>query len=96
MALAFAVLGATSAAFILLRRRLLKIGAVVVVGSIALVMVGNNLWGALDFFGLLALFLLMLAILLIPALGEVKIVNGKQREDAWWSTYWTENSSTAK
>lgn len=83
MALAFAVLGATSAAFIRLRQRTLKIGAVIIVGTIALAMVANNLSGGLGFFGLLALFVLMPAFLLTPALVEARIGHGEPA-DAWW------------
>jgi len=93
MALAFVVLAVTSATFILLRRRVLKVGAVIIVGSIALAMVGHNLWGGLGFFGLLGLFLLMLIFLFTPAFVESKIGHGEQRGDAWWSAYWTEHSS---
>ena len=96
MALVFVVLGITSATFIRLRQRVLKVGAVTIVGSIALAMVGNNLWGGLGFFGLLALFLTMLAFLFSPALVEARIGHGEQRGDAWWNVYWPEHSSTAE
>lgn len=85
MALAFAVLGATSAAFIRLRQRVLKIGAVVVVGTIALAMVAQNLRGGLSFAALLVLFILMPLFLFLPALLEARLGHGEQRDESWWA-----------
>jgi len=96
MALAFTVLGITSTFFIRLRQRILKVGAVVIVGSIALAMVGHNLWGGLGFFGLLGLFVLMLCFLFTPALIEAKIGHGEQRREAWWHAYQTGQYLTMK
>ena len=95
MALAFAVLGITAAAFIRLRQRVLKVGAVIVVGSIALAMVGHNLWGELGFFGLVALFLFMLAFLFTPALVEARVGHGDEKLGTIWNTY-PEQSSIMK
>jgi hypothetical protein len=92
MALAFAMLGVTSAVFIRLRQRVLKVGAVTIVGSIALAMVGNNLSGGLGFFGLVGLFLLMLVFLFIPALVESRVGHGEQRGEEWWHTHWPEHA----
>jgi lipopolysaccharide export LptBFGC system permease protein LptF len=96
MALAFVVLGVTSAVFIRLRKRVLKVGAVTIVGSIALAMVSHNLWGGLGFFGLLGLFLLMLVFLFTPALIESKVGHGEQRGEVWWSAYWAEHFSATE
>ncbi|MBM4433154.1 MAG: hypothetical protein FJ025_04065 [Chloroflexi bacterium] len=96
MASAFAMLGVTSAVFIRLRRRVLKVGAVTIVGSIALAMVGHNLWGGLGFFGLLGLFLLMLVFLFTPALIESKVRHDERGTEAWWSAYLSEHSSATE
>jgi len=82
MAVACAMLGVTSATFIRLRQRTLKIGALITVGSIVLTAVVHNLWGVAGFFSSTAIFLLMLVFLFIPALVEAKIGHGEQREDA--------------
>ena len=84
MALALVVLGITSATFIRLRQRALKVGALVTVGSIALTMVAHNLWGSLGFFGLLAFALFMLIFLFTPALLEAGIGHGEQKRETWW------------
>jgi len=96
MASAFAMLGVTSLVFIRLRKRVFKVSAVTIVGSIALAMVGHNLWGGLGFFGLLGLFLLMLLFLFTPALIESKVGHGEQGREAWWSAYLSEHSSATE
>jgi hypothetical protein len=88
MALALITLGVTSAAFICLRQRVLKVGAMVSIGSIALAMVGHNLWGDQGFLGFLATSLLFLLFLLSPALLEAKIGHGEQEGEAWWENSW--------
>ncbi len=90
MALALVTLGVTSAAFIRLRQRVLKVGALVSIGSIALAMVAHNLWGNQGFLGLLATSLLLLLFLLSPALLEAKIGHGEQEGEAWWENGWFE------
>lgn len=95
MALAFLVLGLMTATFIRLRQRILKVEAVIIIGSITLAMVGNNLWGGLSFLGLSLLFLFMLAFLFIPALIEKGVGHGEEKPDTWWSIY-QEQSPTAK
>ena len=96
MASAFIVLGITSALFIRLRQRVLKVGAVIAVGSVALVMLCHNLWGGLGFFGLSGLLVFMIAFLFTPALIEAKVGHGEQRGDAWWNAYLPEHSTTTK
>jgi hypothetical protein len=88
MGLALITLGITSAVFILLRQRVLKVGALVSIGSIAMAMIAHNLWGEQSFLGLLATSLLLLLLLLSPALLEAKMGHGEQKGEAWW-----ENSS---
>lgn len=96
MALALVVLGVTSALFMRLRQRLLKAGAVITVGSIALTMVAHNLWGSLGFFGLLVFALLMLVFLFMPALLEAIIGHGEKRRDARWGDDWLEHPSAVR
>ena len=73
MAQALIALGIMAAAFIRLRQRVLKIGALVTIGSVALAMVAHDLWGRLGFLGLLITSLFLLAFLLSPALLEAKV-----------------------
>lgn len=96
MAQALVTLGATSAAFILLRQRVLKVGALLSIGSIALAMVAHNLWGNQGFLSLLATSLLLLLFLLSPALIEAKMGHGEQKEEAWWENAWFKYPSTMK
>jgi len=84
MALALVTLGVTSATFIRLRQRVLKVGALVSIGSIALAMVAHNLWGNQVFLGLLVTSLLLLLFLLSPALLRARIGHGEQKGEVWW------------
>jgi len=93
MALALALLGITSAAFIRLRQRRLKVGALLSVGSLSLAMVGYNLWGGLGLLGFFSLSIFMLVFLLIPALVESKIGHGEQKGEAWWAGDWVQRPS---
>ena len=76
MALALGVLGITSIVFIRLRQRVLKGGAIVTVGAISMMMVGQSLWGDIGFFGLMALSIFMLIVLFAPAFIETVIGRG--------------------
>ena len=96
MALTLVVLGVTTATFIRLRQRVLKVGALITVSSVALVMVAHTLWGNLGFLGLLALSLSMLIFLFTPALLEAIIGHGEQRKDTWWRDDWIEHPSAVK
>lgn len=94
MALALITLGLTSAVFIRLRQRVLKVGALVSIGSIAMAMIAHNLWGDQSFLGLLGTSLLLVILLLSPALLEAKIGHGEQRGEAWWENSCFEYPST--
>lgn len=83
LAIALFSLGVTSAAFIRLRQRVLKVGALVVVGSIATAVAGHDLWGDAVFGGLLATALVLLAVVLSPALLEAKLGRGESRDRTW-------------
>ena len=96
MALALIMLGVTSAAFILLRQRVLKVGALFSIGSIALAMIAHNLWGNQGFLGFLATSLLLLLLLLSPALLKAKMHHGEQNGEAWWENAWFQYPSTTK
>ncbi|MBI4304624.1 MAG: hypothetical protein HY665_09860 [Chloroflexi bacterium] len=89
------LLGIASATFIRLRRRLLKIGALITIGSISLVMLGDNLWGDLGFTGMFVISLSMLVFLLIPAMLEARLGHGEPEEDAWFDD-WVEHPSMAR
>lgn len=86
MALAFITLGVASATFVRLRQRVLKVGALLMVCTIAAAAIGHSFWGDYGFFGLLATSLLMLVFLLSPALIEAKIGHGEQSGEAWWES----------
>lgn len=96
MAQALVTLGITSAAFILLRQRVLKVGALVSIGSIALAIVAHNLWGNQGFLSLLAISLLLLLFLLSPAIIEAKMRHDEQKGEAWWENAWFQYPSNMK
>jgi len=84
MALALFILGVMSSAFILLRQRVLKLGALLSIGSIALAMIAHNLWGNHGFLGFLITSLLLLILLLSPALLKARMRHGNHSGEAWW------------
>lgn len=88
MTLALLALAVTSAAFVRLRQRVFKIGAIFAVSAIAFAMIGHNVWGPRGFFGLLTTTLLLLAFLLLPLLLETKMGHGEERSEAWWGSVW--------
>jgi hypothetical protein len=94
MASSLVLLGVTSATFIRLRQRVLKVGALILISSISLVMAGQHFWGGFGFLGLLAMSFCMLIFLLIPALVETRIGHGEQPEEAWWAGDWVQRPST--
>jgi hypothetical protein len=96
MALALGVLGITSVVFIRLRQRVLKGGAVVTVGAISMMMVGQSLWGDIGFFGLMALSLFMLIVLFTPALLEAVIGHGEHKIDTLRLEQGSEYPSSAR
>jgi hypothetical protein len=83
MALAATVLAITSAAFIRLRPRALKVGAVITVSSVALAMVADRLWGNVGFFGLLAFSLVSLVFLSLPALLRATLRPAQMEKNPW-------------
>lgn len=93
MSLALSTLGVTSATFIRLRQRVLKVGALVVIGSIALSTVVHNIWGDKGLLSTLVASLLMFLVVLSPALLEARIGHGIKGE-AWWESAGFERSST--
>lgn len=80
LAVALFSLGVTSAVFIRLRQRVLKVGALIIVGFIATAAVGHDLWGEAVFAGLLISALVLLAVLLSPALVEARVGHGELRD----------------
>ena len=75
---------------------MLKIGAVLIVGTLALAIVGDSLWGDRGLFSFLGSSLLLLLFLLSPALLEVRIGHVELKGDAWWSGGWVEHLSTIR
>ena len=94
MGSALITLGVTSAAFIRLRQRVLKVGALMSIGTIAMAMIAHNLWGSNTFLGLLASSLFLLLLLLSPALLEAKVGRSEQKGDAWWENTCFQHPST--
>jgi hypothetical protein len=84
MALAILILGVMSSAFILLRQRVLKFGALLSIGSIALAMIAHNLWGNQGFLGFFITSILLLLLLLSPALLKARMCHSGQCGEAWW------------
>lgn len=96
MALALLTLGLTSAIFIRVRQRVLKVGALVSIGTIALAMVAHNLWGDQVLLGMLTTSLVLLLFLLSPALLEATMGHGEPEGEAWWEHSWAKHSSTTR
>jgi hypothetical protein len=94
MALALTVLGITSAVFIRLRQRALKVGALLTVSTIAGTVVVHGFRSYLSFFGLLSTALILLLFLLIPAFIEAKIGHGEAKGEERWADSWIEHRAT--
>ncbi|MBI4285983.1 MAG: hypothetical protein HY670_08845 [Chloroflexi bacterium] len=96
MSLVLFMLAGASAVFIRLRRRTLKIIALITLGVIAGTMAGQILWGNPGFLGLLAAAFLMLLFLVGPALLEARIGHGELRGESWWAGEWLRRPSAIK
>jgi len=68
ISLALVALAVTSAGFVLVRQRVLKIGGLTVVGTLAAATVAHHLWGQQGLFGLIAASFLLLLFILSPVL----------------------------
>jgi hypothetical protein len=95
MALALVTLAVTSATFVRLRQRVLKVGALISIGSIALAMVAHDHLGDQGFWSLLSTSFILLLFLLSPALLKAKPGHGEQGTEAWWESGWLEQPPTA-
>lgn len=95
MSTALVVLGITSAAFIRLRQRKMKVGALIVLGSLAFAVLASHLQRDLSFPTLLAPFL-PLTFLLSPALLETKIGHGETAGEIQFEIEWLRQSSAAR
>ncbi len=71
MALALVALAVTSAGFVLVRQRVLKIGGLAAVGTLSSATLAHNVWGEQGLFGLLFASFLLLFIILSPALLRI-------------------------
>jgi hypothetical protein len=89
----FLMLALASAAFIRLRLRILKTGAVLTVGVISGTIAGYNFLGLPGFLGLLGTALFLLLFLLSPALLEARVGHGAQRGAAGGADDWVEHPS---
>jgi len=91
MASVLLTLGITSAVFIRARQRILKAGAVVIIGPISGGIIAHYFWGSIGLFGTLTAALLALLFLIGPAVLEAAIGNDKTRKETWWAGDWMEN-----
>ncbi|MFP4642018.1 MAG: hypothetical protein ACLFPU_07570 [Dehalococcoidia bacterium] len=96
MSTALVVLGITSTAFIRLRQRKLKVGALAMLGSLAFAVLARHLGSGLSFPALLLTSFLLLTFLLSPALLEAKIGHGEDTERMWSEIGWIRHPSTAQ
>jgi hypothetical protein len=80
-----AVLGAASALFMRLRQRILKIIALLAIGTMTGAMVVHNIWGDVGFFWLLMISVILLLFLISPALLRIGL--GHKRMGEWTSSY---------
>jgi hypothetical protein len=85
LAKVLAVLGAASALFMRLRQRILKIVALLTVGTMTGAMVVQNIWGNVGYFWLLMISVILLLFLLSPALLRLGLSH--KRETGWKSSY---------
>ena len=90
--LVLVILAITSAVFIRLRQRVLKVMAIITMSIVVGNIVAHNLLGDPGLLGGRAAAHLGLLFLLSPALLEARIGHGELNEDAWWSGVLTPNS----
>jgi hypothetical protein len=76
----FALLGVTTALFVRLRQRALKVAAVIAVGIIGGALAARTLWGDLGLFRTLAVALCLFLFLTVPLLLRTMIGNGAPKE----------------
>lgn len=81
MGYVFVVLGVTTALFVRLRQRALKVGAVIAVGIIGGAAAARSLWGDLGLFRTLAVGLCFFLFLTVPLLLRAMVVHEEQPED---------------
>jgi hypothetical protein len=78
MAYFFVVLGVTTALFIRLRQRALKVGALIAVGIVAGAAAARSIWGDLDLFRLMAVSICLLLFLTVPLLLHALLTHDQQ------------------
>ncbi len=91
MASVLLTLGVTTAIFIRLRNRILKAGAVIIIGPISGGIIAHHFWGSIGLFGTLATALFTLLFLISPAILEATIGHGETKNEVWWSGDWLEH-----
>lgn len=91
MASVLLALGITTAVFIRLRQRILKAGAVIIIGPISGGIIAHYFWGNIGLFGALAIALVTLLFIISPAILEATIGQGKTKKEIWWSGDWLEH-----
>ncbi len=74
----FLALGITTALFVRLRQRVLKVGAVIAVGMIGGAIAAGSLWGGLNFFRFIAVCLCLLLFLTVPLLLRTMVGHGSE------------------
>jgi hypothetical protein len=91
MGVLLVVLGGSSAIFIRLRQRALKIIAILTMGAVGAVVVSGNFLPHLGFLGLLISLVVSLLALISPILIEARIGHGEVNNDALLSDVTTSN-----
>ncbi len=77
----FALLGVTTALFVRVRQRALKVGTVIAVGIVGSALAARSFWGGLGFLHLLAISLFLLLFLTVPFLLQSKLRHDERSED---------------
>jgi hypothetical protein len=81
MAYFFVVLGATTAVFVRVRQRALKVAAVIAVGMVGGAAAAGSIWGELGLFKLIAISVCLLLFLTIPLLLQALLGRDPQTEN---------------
>jgi hypothetical protein len=81
MAYFFVVLGVTTALFVRVRQRALKVGAVIAVGIVGSALAARSLWGDLGLLRLLAVSFCLLLFLTVPLLLRTMLGRDEQPEE---------------
>ena len=77
----FAALGVTTALFVRIRQRALKVGTIIIVGIVGSAVALRSLWGDLGLFRLIAVSLCVFLFLTVPFLLRARLGHAQQPEE---------------